>query len=106
VATAAEAATSPDLDVPESETRCQRLLESRVRTVVQLRQVAGQALVASRGEVDQRLIDRRDSYACLEAQLWVLLEAAKAMSHTGVSLAVEAVVRNCQARQNSETPWR
>jgi len=55
-----------------------RVLESRFRTVAQLREVADRALVASEGEADHRLTDMRDAYAQFEAQLGVLLENAKA----------------------------
>jgi DNA-binding transcriptional regulator GbsR (MarR family) len=55
-----------------------RVLESRFRTVAQLRGVADRALASSGGEADQRLIDMRDAYAQFEVQLGVLLDAAKA----------------------------
>jgi DNA-binding transcriptional regulator GbsR (MarR family) len=54
-----------------------RVLESRFRTVTQLREVADRALVASRGEADHRLMDMRDAYSQFEAQLGVLIQDAK-----------------------------
>jgi hypothetical protein len=53
-------------------------LESRYRTLVQLRQVADRALVSSEGEADQQFVEIHDGYAGSEAQLGVLLEDAKA----------------------------
>lgn len=66
------------LDVPESETSFQCVVDSRVRTVVQRRQKAVGLWSPIVVKSIKRLIDRRDSYARLNAQLWVLLNDVKA----------------------------
>jgi DNA-binding transcriptional regulator GbsR (MarR family) len=74
----------------------ERALESRFRTVVQLREVAERALEASGGEADHRLSNMRAMYAWFEMRISELLEESHNLDSNELECSGDPV---CTTRQ-------